>query len=167
MPGLEGLNRIRVDVPFQLARLVTLLPDHALQRLKRRGFAVFGDPLLEDLDHPLNVRLGLAAVQAHRPQLHRNLRVFGMITDEVRQVFGRKRKQHVKHKADGAGGAFNVSEDGFDRHTVSLVFEAREAAGDVFAGKVGHPAFRVVKQPDSHKVRVLAHIKPMRGARWH
>ena len=144
-----------------------MLPDHALQRLEWRGLAIFGDPLLENLNHSLNIRLRLAAVQAHGPQLHGNLGLFSMFTDKCWKVFGCKRKQNVKYEADSAGSAFDVSENGFYRHTDSLVVQTREVTGNVIAREVSHPAIRVIEQTNRNKVRVLAHIKPVRSACRH
>ena len=152
---------------FKFARFITLLPNHALQRLEWRGFAILGNPLLQNLDHPLYIGFWLPAAQAYRTQLHGHVRVFGMRTHEFGKVFARIREQHIEYEADRAGRAFDIGQDGFDRHVKSLVFEAREAVGDVLTSKVCHPAVRVIEQANRDEMRVLAHVKPMRCACGH
>ena len=119
MPTLERFNGVRVHVTFQLPGLIALLPDHALQRLQRRGFAVFGDPAQENLDDAFDIGVRLMAIPAHGVQLLRHIGARGVLAHEVRQVFGGVGKQHLEHKTHRAGGAFDVGENRFDRHRLS------------------------------------------------
>ena len=101
---------------LELAAGVALLPDHALQRLERRGLAVLGEPLQENLDDPDQVRPALAALGPHGVQLRGHGRLLGVIEDELRQVPGGIGEQHVEDEAHRTGGAFDIGEDGFDGH---------------------------------------------------
>lgn len=69
MPALQRFNRIRVNMPFQLPGMITLSPDHALQGLERRGFAIFLNPAQEDFNNPFNIGLRCIAVTAHGVEL--------------------------------------------------------------------------------------------------
>ena len=119
MPVLQRFDGVGVDVAFELPGLVALLPDHPLQRLERRGLAVFGNPAQQNLDHPLDVGIRRVAVAAHAGQLFSDVIAPGVLTDKVRQVFRGVGKQHVEHKTHRAGGAFDVGENRFDRHRFS------------------------------------------------
>ena len=41
------------------------------------------------------------------------------------------------------------------------VFQAVEALGDITAGKISHPAFRVIEQADGDEPGIRAHIEPV------
>ncbi|MNI85114.1 hypothetical protein D3C73_1420800 [compost metagenome] len=106
-------------MPLQLPGLVTLLPDHALQCLEGRGLAVFGDPAQQNLDDSLHIGIGLGTVLAHRVQLEGHVRALRLLADKRRQVLGGIGEQHIEHKTHRAGGAFDVSQNGFDGHALN------------------------------------------------
>src|SRR5207253_1133665 len=84
-----------------------------------RRLTVFGNPAQEDLDDPLNVCRRFTAVLTYCLQLLSHVRLLGVLADKLRKVPGGIRKQHLKHETHGAGSAFNVGENGFDRHPLS------------------------------------------------
>ena len=119
MPTLQRFNGIRINMPFQLPCLIALRPDHTLQCLERRGFAVFGDPAQEDFNNPFNIGLRLVAVATHGVELFGDISTRSVLAHKFGQMFGGVGKQHVEDETHRAGGAFNVGEDGFDRHGFS------------------------------------------------
>src|SRR6185312_7600326 len=92
--------------------LVSGFPDHALQRLQRRGLAILIDPAQQGVDYAARawiVDAGFAGRGVEPPQ---HLGIVLVVFDEARQPRTRVRKQHVLDERDRAGRALDVGEDG-------------------------------------------------------
>ena len=116
VPLAQRLDRVGIDVPLEGAGAIALLPHLPLQGLERGGLAVGGDPFQEDGDHPLHVGIQLAGFGAHGVELLGHRRLSGMGAHMSRQVLAGIGKEYVEDEADGAGGAFDIGQDGLDRH---------------------------------------------------
>jgi len=99
-----------IDVRGEVAIVVAIRPDHALQRFKCCVLAVLVDPALQDFDDDVVVADAAVFGGDHvQPATHVGFAT--ALAHERGECVPRVREQHVLDEGNAAGRAFDVGED--------------------------------------------------------
>src|SRR5690606_13777010 len=102
VPAPQVLDSIWIDMALEVALLIPVLPDHALQRLERRDLAIFTNPGLQLVNERIGRLDGNTAQGRHLLQLSLHLRIASAAAHELGQMARRIGKQHLVHERDAA-----------------------------------------------------------------